>query len=138
MWSSLLNWLPRSNPSPGQTGERLAAKHLKKLGYKILARNVASRLGEIDLLVMHPDRQTMVLVEVKTRVNPTGPLPEWRVGRAKQRKLTSLAAHFARIHHLEDRAWRIDVVGVDLGADWPQSKRGIAVRHLPGAVHAES
>ena len=43
----------------------MAAQHLERLGYKIVARNHRTRYGEIDLIAA--DRDTLVIVEVKTR-----------------------------------------------------------------------
>jgi putative endonuclease len=49
----------------GRLGEELAAAHLERLGFTILARNVRTRHGEIDLIVF--DGSTLVFAEVKTR-----------------------------------------------------------------------
>ena len=49
----------------GRLGERLAAAHLQRLGFAILARNVRTRHGEIDLIAF--DGEALVFVEVKTR-----------------------------------------------------------------------
>ena len=49
----------------GARGEQLAADHLRRLGYEILARNVRTRHGEIDVIAV--DRGALVFVEVKTR-----------------------------------------------------------------------
>jgi putative endonuclease len=49
----------------GQLGEGLAAAHLERLGYTVLARNVRTRHGEIDLIAF--DGRTLVFAEVKTR-----------------------------------------------------------------------
>ena len=49
----------------GAWGENLAAKYLKKQGYRILERNYSCRFGEIDLIVT--DRRFLVFVEVKLR-----------------------------------------------------------------------
>jgi putative endonuclease len=49
----------------GELGERLAAAHLERLGYRTLERNVRGRRGEIDLIVF--GRCALVFVEVKTR-----------------------------------------------------------------------
>ena len=38
--------------SLGRLGERLAAKHLERLGYRILERNHRTRYGEIDLVAV--------------------------------------------------------------------------------------
>jgi putative endonuclease len=49
----------------GRLGEQLAALHLERLGFTVLARNVRTRHGEIDLIVF--DGRTLVFAEVKTR-----------------------------------------------------------------------
>jgi putative endonuclease len=49
----------------GARGEQLAAAHLRRLGYDVVARNVRTRHGEIDLIAA--DRDALVFVEVKTR-----------------------------------------------------------------------
>ena len=49
----------------GALGEELAAAHYRRLGFTVLARNVRSQRGEIDLIVF--DRYTLAFVEVKTR-----------------------------------------------------------------------
>jgi putative endonuclease len=103
----------------GPRGERAAARHLRRHGYRLLARNLHSKLGEIDILAEAPDRRTLVVVEVKSAaVDPDtdapNPPPEVRVNRAKQQKLVSLACHTARRYGLADRPIRFDVIGVDL------------------------
>jgi putative endonuclease len=49
----------------GRLGERLAAEHLERLGFAIVARNHRTRYGEIDLVAT--DGKVLVFVEVKTR-----------------------------------------------------------------------
>jgi putative endonuclease len=49
----------------GRVGEQLAAEHLERLGFTILARNVRTRHGEIDLVAF--DGHALVFAEVKTR-----------------------------------------------------------------------
>jgi putative endonuclease len=49
----------------GRLGEELAAAHLRRLGFSVLARNVRTRRGEIDLIAF--DGATLVFAEVKTR-----------------------------------------------------------------------
>jgi putative endonuclease len=49
----------------GLLGEELAAAHLERLGFTVLARNVRTRHGEIDLIVF--DGRRLVFAEVKTR-----------------------------------------------------------------------
>jgi putative endonuclease len=49
----------------GKRGEDLAAEHLERLGFQVLARNHRTRFGELDLVAY--DGQTLVFAEVKTR-----------------------------------------------------------------------
>lgn len=119
--------------STGERGERVAEKHLKQRGYKMIARNLRSRIGEIDLLMLAPDKQTIVFVEVKTaKANRTSTVPpEHRVGRQKQKKIASLAASLITRHTLTGRPVRFDIVGVDLHDD-----RDPDIRHYVGAFES--
>ena len=48
----------------GRAGEELAGEHLRRLGFRVLERNVRTREGEIDLIAF--DGRTLVFAEVKT------------------------------------------------------------------------
>jgi len=50
----------------GSLGEQLAVEHLRRLDFVIVARNVRTRHGEIDLIAFDGAR-TLVFAEVKTR-----------------------------------------------------------------------
>ena len=54
----------RNNLS-GAWGEAIAAQHLQKKRYSVVATNYRSRFGEIDLIVAN--RKYLVFVEVKLR-----------------------------------------------------------------------
>lgn len=115
----------------GRAGERLAAKHLKAKGYRVLDRNVRSRLGELDLVALDPDGRTIVSVEVKAgRANPDYP-PELHVNAAKQKKIVALTAGFARRHQLTDRPFRFDVIAVE----FPDAGDPV-IRHHVGAFQS--
>jgi putative endonuclease len=49
----------------GRLGERLAEAHLRRLGFSVVARNLRTRHGEIDLIAF--DGATLVFAEVKAR-----------------------------------------------------------------------
>jgi putative endonuclease len=124
-------------------GEWTAARYLRSRGYRILARNLRNRFGEVDILAQDPDGRTVVVVEVKAAVPPPGNprdpspsaaaavRPEEHVNRHKQRKLAALAGQLVRRYRLEDRPVRFDVVGVDL----PRRARPI-IRHHLGAFES--
>ncbi len=76
----------------GDKGEDIAAKFLKKKGYKILKRNYTAPIGEIDIIAK--DGDTVVFVEVKARTDDLFGLPHESVGSKKQRKLKSVALHY--------------------------------------------
>jgi len=119
----------------GKRGEALAARHLRRQGHTILARNLRTRFGEIDLLTRAPDGRTIVIIEVKTAARlpeqDSSFLPELRVNRDKQRRLVALATQIVRRHGLGRRPLRFDVVAVTLDA--PAAQR---VRHIENAFQS--
>ena len=124
-------WQPGPT-APGPQGERAAERFLRKQNYKLLARNHRNRVGEIDLVMLSPDRKLLVLVEVKSaKDRKTQILPEHRVGPAKQRKLTALAYKLKQQHKLDGLGVRFDIVGVDLREGKPPE-----VRHYEAAFEA--
>lgn len=131
----------------GARGERIAARYLKRHGYRVIERNArvggAKRSGaEIDLVCAAPDRKTLVLVEVKTRrVTPGSPAserrPEAALTAAKRRKLLSAARAYAREHGHTGRPVRIDLVAVDLSDGQGTAaggERPLDIRHYEAAV----
>jgi len=102
----------------GDVGEDLAAAALKKQGYKILARNCVTPLGEIDLIARQG--KTYVFIEVKTRRGERFGAPQEAVHPAKQQKLRRLADYYLKQKRLEEVAMRFDVVAIIIGEDGPQ------------------
>ncbi len=125
----------RSRGPLGRRGERIAARYLRRRGYRVLARNVRAPMGEIDLLCQSPDGREIVVVEVKTRRVGAGdhPAPEASITRAKRAKLVALTRWARATNRWQDRPVRIDSVGVSI------DERGRAqVRHVPNAVGADA
>jgi putative endonuclease len=104
----------------GRLGEELAAAHVRGLGFSILARNVRTRHGEIDLIAF--DGSALVFVEVKTRCvharqRPIRPdqEPLANLGARQRARLRRLAAAWLRDERrTRPRAsmLRFDAVGV--------------------------
>ena len=111
----------------GQAGEAAAERFLRRRGLVILARNLRSRLGEIDLLAR--DGPTLVFVEVKTRRSAPGDPPEAAVDFRKRARLTRLALGYLAARRLGERSCRFDVVGVSLD----EAGGVIGLRHLEHA-----
>jgi putative endonuclease len=108
----------------GQKGEEAAARFLEQQGLVILARNLRSHLGEIDLLAR--DRSTLVFVEVKARRGSPGDPPEAAVNARKRARLSRLALGYLAARRLGERPCRFDVVGVTLD----ETGGVTCVRHL--------
>ena len=116
--------------TPGRRGEQRAAKHLKQHGYKILAKNLKNRFGEIDLIALAPDRKTIIIAEVKTAENENA-LPERRVNNQKQKRLINLAAQAVRRYQLQNHPIRFDVIAVNM----PKNAKPM-IRHYQGAFES--
>lgn len=95
----------------GRRGEEIAAGHLKALGWKILARNLSSSSGELDIVAR--DGRELVVVEVRTRFEGWMQRGEESVG---PRKVARLVREGQRYVDSVDWTgpWRIDVVSVTL------------------------
>jgi putative endonuclease len=120
----MADWL---NRLLGDKGERKAARFLRRKGYKILARQCAGRLGEIDLIAL--EGETIVFVEVKTRRSDSAGLPFEAVTPAKQKKLTNLALTYLKRHGLLEHRARFDVVTVL----WPAEGKQPEIEHYQNA-----
>jgi len=94
--------------SVGQEGESAAEQYLRHKGYRVLARNLRSPLGELDLVA--EDGQVLVFVEVKARRTDAFGGAIHAVHQRKQEKLIQLASLYLARHHIKDRLCRFDVV----------------------------
>jgi putative endonuclease len=104
--------MTRARRELGQAGERLAEKFLRRLGYRRLARNYVTPVGEIDLIMR--DGDTVVFVEIKTRRSAALADPVEQLRPAQQRHLLKATEWFlARSRH-GDAPCRYDVVGITL------------------------
>jgi len=103
----------------GRRAEALAARHLAASGLRVLARNVRTAVGEIDVLCEDLDDGCLVFVEVRAVASPGGPdRAADAVTLAKARQVVRaargwLAGRQARRWGADLRPLRFDVVGVD-------------------------
>ena len=111
----------------GRAGERVAAAHLERLGYSIVARNHRTRYGEIDLIAA--DRDTLVIVEVKTRRGRGRP---WdALHDRKQRQVRRMG--LAYMAEVEDRPKKPRVRFDAIGVTFDLHGRLAALEHLENA-----
>lgn len=113
----------RSDHDLGRRGEAAAAGFLKKLGYRVVARNLRTRHGEVDLLVRR--RRLWVAVEVKTRAADEA--PEQAVSTAQLERIGRALRALAPRLWPRPRELRVDVVAVR----WPQETQP-EIRHFEG------
>jgi putative endonuclease len=111
----------------GRRGEELAARHLERLGLRVVGRNVRLPGGEIDLVAWEGDE--LVFVEVKTRIGDAETAPDVAVTAAKLARLERLAEAYVAREGTTSQDWRVDVVAVVLRRDG----RIVQIDHLPGA-----
>lgn len=95
----------------GRWGEENAARHLKRLGWKVLRRNFrAPGGGEVDLVCRHGD--SLVFAEVKTRRSEEMGRPLDAVDEEKQRLIRQGALYWLRLLDMPDITFRFDVIEV--------------------------
>ena len=98
-------------------GERAAWGWYRERGYRFVARNWRSRVGELDLVVERGG--TLVICEVKARASAlAGPFDA--VTPAKQRKVRAVAEAFLLATGARPQACRFDVASVVLGRGGPR------------------
>lgn len=97
----------------GQQKEALAARHLKRQGLKLVARNYLCPFGEIDLIA--EDRgPALVFVEVRYRNTRRFGGAAASVTNDKQRKVIHSAQHFLQNHpQWQHSACRFDVIAIE-------------------------
>jgi putative endonuclease len=112
----------------GRLGEDLAATHLQRRGFALVARNHRTRFGELDIIGF--DGKTLAFVEVKTRRAGSG-TPWDALGQTKRRQVREMAR--AWLAETEDRPraveLRFDAIGVVIDGQG----RLVRLDHLEGA-----
>ena len=93
----------------GAWGEEVAADWLAKRGYTIIARNIRTPYGEIDVIAQQGD--VTVFVEVKTQTSSQTFFPEHNITPRKREHLLNSAQHYAAEHEIDH--WQIDVIAVE-------------------------
>ena len=117
-WRSRFSRSSAGHLQLGARGEKLAARHLRRQGFKVLYRNFRGRQGgEIDLVCR--DGDTLVFVEVKTRTREDFGRPLEAVGAKKQRRISLGALAWLRLLGNPDILFRFDIVEVTVAANSP-------------------
>lgn len=105
------NGVKKHNLEIGYLGESIAKKYLQKKGYFIVEQNYKNKYAEIDLIARNKD--TLVFVEVKTRIGEQFGTPENAINRNKMGRLIRNArAYIARAR--KPCLYRIDAICIVL------------------------
>lgn len=96
----------------GAFAERLAAAYLEQRGYRIEARNVYLRHGEIDLVAEH--NGVTVFIEVRSRRQGDLGSALASLSRTKQHRMRVMAEYYLALHPEVPQEARIDLVAVSL------------------------
>jgi putative endonuclease len=112
MITSTTSSLPDGRHSTGQLGERLAERHLVRLGLVVVERNYRCRAGEIDLVA--EDAGTLVFVEVRARRSDAFGTPEESITPRKARTMIECAQTYLEERAAQCTPWRIDLVAIRL------------------------
>jgi len=126
--------MKRYNLEIGRLGEGIAREYLEKKGYKILEQNYKNKYAEIDLIA-HPDsarqareknKDSLVFVEVKTRMGEQFGLPEDAINRDKMHRLIKNSqAYMAYGPYKNYKSCRIDAICIVLD----ENKQVIRIDH---------
>lgn len=81
--------MKHQNYETGKAGEEIAGEFLEKKDYKILDKNFRTRFGEIDLIAS--DKDSLVFVEVKTKIGEDFGTPEEMINPHKIEKVQRMA-----------------------------------------------
>ncbi len=112
----------------GLIGETMACRYLENHHYTILERNFQKRYGELDIIAVKDN--TLVFVEVKTRIGRVFGLPEEAVTPRKLAEVKQTAVYFKLLHPELPESMQIDVIAIELEVDETLK----AFRHIPNVT----
>ena len=124
----------------GRRGERVAARHYRRRGYRILARNLRLGRSEVDLLLLSPDGVDVVIVEVKASASGVRAAGA-ALDRRKRHRIAAAARALERAGLLAGHGLRVDGILVDCsgGGSPVTALEGFRIFHRgqggrPGAI----
>lgn len=99
----------RHNKNLGERGEKIAARHLRKEGYKILERNMRTPFGEVDIVAKKKD--ALIFCEVKTREGDGYGTPAEAVNNERRMRYKRSAEYYLQKNKADFTA-RFDVIEI--------------------------
>ncbi|MCK4536193.1 MAG: YraN family protein [Desulfuromonadales bacterium] len=114
--------------SLGARGEEIAVRYLQDRRFKILERNFATPIGEIDIIARQG--RTLAFIEVKTRRSNAFGSPAEAVGPRKQRQILKTAKWYLASGQGRGLQPRFDVISILVQGE------NVQVEHIPAAFEA--
>ncbi len=119
----------------GNAAEAEAARWLATIGYRVIARNLRTPLGELDLIAY--EGAVLCLIEVKARRSSRFGSAADAVG-SRKRKQVVRVARWVLAHHRHRGPVRIDVVALDYTPATRGAHAGWRCTLYRGAIEAPS
>jgi putative endonuclease len=94
----------------GRWGEETAVRFLVQNGYIILARNIHTAGGELDIVALK--EEAVIFVEVKTRSSNAFGFPEQAVTPRKQARMQRAAEFYFEQHPNSPETWQFDIIAI--------------------------
>jgi len=105
----------------GYANERKAKRYLINQGLRFVKQNYRCRVGEIDLIFLEPNSQTLVFVEVRYRKSDTHGGAAASITKQKQQKVKKAALFYLAQRKIEPK-FRFDVIAIQSSdINWIQS-----------------
>ena len=101
--------MTKHNQQIGAWGEQIAVDWLTDRGYELIARNVRTPYGEIDIVAKQGE--LTIFVEVKTLTSSKNFFPEHQITPRKREHMHATAEHYAAEHEIDH--WQIDVIAIE-------------------------
>jgi|SRR5688572_17375497 len=101
--------MTKHNQQVGKWGENIAAEWLIQHGYEIIARNIRTPHGEIDIIAQKENG--VIFVEVKTLTSSKDFFPEHQITARKREHMLNAAQYYATENKIDH--WQVDVISVE-------------------------
>jgi len=101
--------MTRHNQRVGAWGEETAVSYMAKRGVEVIARNIRTPYGEIDIIARQGD--VTIFIEVKTLTSSKNFFPEHNITPRKREHMLLAAEHYAAEHEIDH--WQIDVIAIE-------------------------
>jgi len=97
----------------GRQSEQLALRYLRKQGLKLITKNFSRRGGELDLVMREPEKDILVIIEVRYRRNKLYGGAAGSIHTAKLRRIVQTTQALLQQHpQLCEMPVRFDVVAL--------------------------